>query len=95
MEVFLLGLIRTGSKGDLSFDHRDKTVSQPDLIAGIDDGSIADSRGVGKFVKITSARFPMAVLPLPKIFVLAAPAPMAVLPPPVVFSSAEAPKAVF
>ena len=48
LEVFLLGLVRTGSKRHLAFDHRDRTVSQADLIAGIDQGSIADSRSVGQ-----------------------------------------------
>src|SRR6185503_1663491 len=31
-----------------SFDHRDRSVSQADLIAGVDDGSSADSRSVGE-----------------------------------------------
>ena len=48
LEVFLLGLVRTGSKRHLPFDHRDSSVSQADLIAGIDGGSIADSRSVGQ-----------------------------------------------
>ena len=48
LEVFLLGLVRTGSKPYLSFDHRDMTVSKSDLIAGIDDGSCTDNRCVGQ-----------------------------------------------
>jgi hypothetical protein len=48
LEVFLLGLVRRESKRHLPFDHRDPSVSQADLIAGIDDGSIADSRSVGQ-----------------------------------------------
>jgi hypothetical protein len=46
LEVFLLGLIRRESKCHLPFDHRDSSVSQADLITGIDVGSIADSRSV-------------------------------------------------
>jgi hypothetical protein len=42
------GLVRTGSKCHLPFDHRDISVSQADLIAGIDDGSTTDSRSVGQ-----------------------------------------------
>src|SRR5207342_1584032 len=48
LEVFLLGLVRTGSEPHLSFDHRDILVSQADLIAGIDDGCRTDSRSVGQ-----------------------------------------------
>ena len=48
LEVFLLGLVRRQSKRHLPFDHRDCCVSQADLIAGIDDGSKADSRSVGQ-----------------------------------------------
>jgi hypothetical protein len=48
LEVFLLGLVRRESKRHLPFDHRDSSVSQADLIAGIDAGSIADSRSVGQ-----------------------------------------------
>ena len=43
-----LVLSETGSKRHLPFDHRDISVSQADLIAGIDDGSKADSRSVGQ-----------------------------------------------
>jgi hypothetical protein len=46
LQVFLLGLVRTGSKRHLPFDYRDSSASQADLIAGIDDGSKADSRSV-------------------------------------------------
>ena len=46
LEVFLLGLVRTGSEPHLSFDHRDSSVSQADLIAGTDGGFFADSRSV-------------------------------------------------
>src|SRR5262245_64579157 len=48
LKVFLLGLVRTSSKRHLTFDHRDRIVSQADLIAGVDDGSKADSRSVGQ-----------------------------------------------
>jgi hypothetical protein len=43
LEVFLLGLVRNGSKRHLSFDCCDRSVSQADLIAGIDDGLGADN----------------------------------------------------
>ena len=48
LEVFFLGLVRNGSKRHLPFNHRDGSVSQADLIAGIDDGETADSRSVGQ-----------------------------------------------
>jgi hypothetical protein len=48
LEVFLLGLVRNGSKRHLPFDHRDISVSQADLIAGIDDSVTADSRSVAQ-----------------------------------------------
>jgi hypothetical protein len=48
LEVFLLGLVRRGSERHLPFDHVDSSVSQADLIAGIDGGSVADSRSVGQ-----------------------------------------------
>jgi hypothetical protein len=44
LKVFLLVFVRTGSKGHLAFDHRDRCVSQVDLVAGVDGGSITDSR---------------------------------------------------
>ena len=46
LEVFLLGLVRTGSKRHRLFDHFDISVSQADLIAGIDGGLCADRTSV-------------------------------------------------
>src|SRR5499433_1715608 len=51
LKVFLLGLVRNGSKRHLPFDHRDRIVSQADLIAGVDDGSLTDSRSVDQLPK--------------------------------------------
>src|SRR5262245_34761159 len=48
LKVFLLGLVRTSSKRHLTFDHRDRIVSQADLIAGVDDGFSAHGRSVGQ-----------------------------------------------
>src|SRR5215831_11224161 len=48
LKVFLLGLVRTSSKRHLTFDHRDRIVSQADLIAGVDDGFSAEGRSVGQ-----------------------------------------------
>src|SRR5262249_19877716 len=48
LEVFLLGLVRTGTKHHLPFDCRDSSVPQANLITSIDDGSSADSRSVGQ-----------------------------------------------
>src|SRR6516162_3945853 len=48
LKVFLLGLVRTGSKRYLAFDHRDISVAEAHLIAVIDDGSIADSRSISQ-----------------------------------------------
>src|SRR5262249_30684772 len=48
LEVFLLGFVRTESKIHMPVDPRDSIVSHLDLIAGIDDGSKADSRSVGQ-----------------------------------------------
>jgi hypothetical protein len=43
IKVFLLGLVRDGSKRHLTFDHRDSSVSQTYLVAGIDGGISPDS----------------------------------------------------
>src|SRR5262245_14929911 len=48
MEVFLLGLVRNGSKRHLPLDHSHSSISQANLVAGIDDGSIADRRSVSQ-----------------------------------------------
>src|SRR5262249_60338791 len=48
LKVFLLGLVRTSSKRHLTFDHRDRIVSQADLIAGVDDGFSAEGRSVSQ-----------------------------------------------
>ena len=48
LKIFLLGLVRTGSKRHLPLDHRDISVAQAVFIAGIDEGSLADSRSVGQ-----------------------------------------------
>src|SRR5215467_4467660 len=48
LKVFLLGLVRRESKGHLSLNHCDISVPQADLVAGIDDGCIADSRSIGQ-----------------------------------------------
>jgi hypothetical protein len=45
------GLVRTGSKRHLPLDHRDKSTSHADLIAGSDEGCPADSRSVGQIPK--------------------------------------------
>jgi hypothetical protein len=46
LKVFLLGLVRNGSKRHLPTDERDSSVSQAHRIAGTDNRSRADSRSV-------------------------------------------------
>jgi hypothetical protein len=51
LKVFLLGLVRSESVGHLSFDHRNLSVSQADLVAGVDNGSSTDSCSVDPIIR--------------------------------------------
>src|SRR5262245_60384825 len=48
LKVFLLALVRNGSKRNLPFDHRNNIVSQADFVVGIDEGSKANGRSIGQ-----------------------------------------------